>query len=123
MDSAVDREACVTALEKIKKYLLFLFPGCSCSGRGQQFSPLESSLQYLMRISVSDPMSMALKMRERKRVEKKSRVQTLPRSAFSSLAVLGMPWMARDCSRIIAASAEDLSCLRKHLISFSWSAS
>ena len=76
-----------------------------------------------MRIKVSDPMSMALKISERKRVEKKSRVQTFPFSALSSRAVLGMPWMARDCSRMMAASAEDLSWSRKHRISFSWSAS
>ena len=68
-------------------------------------------------------MSIALKISERNKVEKKSLVQTFPRSAFSSRAVLGMPWMARDCSRIIAASAEDFSCPRRHLISFSWSAS
>ena len=76
-----------------------------------------------MRISVSEPMSIALKMRDKKRVEKNSRVHTFPRSAFSSLEVFGMPCIALDCSRIIAASAEDFSWSLKHLINFNWSAS
>ena len=68
-------------------------------------------------------MSMALKMSDKKRVEKNSRVQTLPRSALSSLGVFGMPCIALDCSRIIAASEEDFSWSLMHLISFNWSAS
>ena len=87
------------------------------------FSPLESSLQYLISINVSEPMSIALNIKERKRVEKKSRVQTFPLSALSSLWVFGIPWIALDCSKIIAASAEDFSCFLKHLIRFNWSAS
>ena len=86
-------------------------------------SPFDSSLQYLIKISVSEPMSIALKISDRNKVEKNRRVQTLPRSAFSSRGVLGIPWMARDCSKIIAASAEDFNCSLNHLINISWSAS
>jgi hypothetical protein len=38
---------------------------------------------------------MALKMRERKRVAKKSLDQTLPFSAFSSRTVFGIPWRSK----------------------------
>jgi hypothetical protein len=40
---------------------------------------------------MSEPVSMALKSRERRRDEKKSLDQTLPRSAFSSRSVFGIP--------------------------------
>jgi hypothetical protein len=56
---------------------------------------------------------MALKRRERRSEEKKSLDQTLPRSAFSSRSVFGIPCSARLCSKMMAASADVFSCKNK----------
>ena len=58
---------------------------------------------------MSEPVSMALKSNDNSSDEKKSRDQTLPLSAFSSRSVFGMPWRARLCSRMMAASADVFS--------------
>lgn len=74
-------------------------------------------------MSMSDPVSMALNTRDRRREEKKSRDQTLHFSALSSRSVLGIPWRALTWSRMMEASADDLSWDRRHRWSFNWSAS
>jgi len=66
-------------------------------------------------MSMSEPVSMALKSSDNNSDEKNSRDHTLPRSAFSSRSVLGIPCSARLCSKMMAASADVLSWNYKEL--------
>ena len=79
--------------------------------------------KYLIMMRISDPVSMALNSSDSSNDEKNNLDQTLPRSAFSSRSVFGIPCRALHCSRMMAASADVFSWSRRQRWSLSWSAS
>ena len=86
--------------EEAKKAIIKSFYKLFDGGFAKKFDDLEENQK-------AEILKKKVNIKERKRVEKNNFVHTFPRSAFNSLAVFGIPCIALDCSKIIAASAED----------------